>query len=172
MFESEVSDKDRGPGVQTGASYFWLAREALREASAATPAQLGDKDRVTRQISMKSNLWSGVMPKPAKVHYLQAVDLVTGPPELGRPALTVINARDLAPALAQHERAVLIEDPKMARMFQNLEFWRTVRLRIIAAAIVWVIQQSIAHKYKIELSVLHHWKTETTEGKVILSPMK
>ena len=112
------------------------------------------------------------MPKPAKVRYLQAVDLVTGPPDIGRPVLTVINARDLAPALAQHQRAVLIEDPKMARMFQNLEFWRTVRLGIIAVAIVWVIQQSIAHKYKIELSVLHHWKTETTEGKVILSPTK
>jgi hypothetical protein len=112
------------------------------------------------------------MPKRAEVHHLEAHDLVTGPPELGRPVLRVINARDLAPALAQREHPVLIEDPKMARWFQNLEFWRTVRLGIIATAIVWVIQQGIAHKYKIDLSLFCVWKTETIEGKVILSPPK
>ena len=86
--------------------------------------------------------------------------------------IVVTHPSELRDALAQRERPVLIEDRKLARWFQNLEFWRTVRLGIIATMIAWAIQQSIAHKYNIDVSLLYHWKTETIEGKVILSPPK
>jgi hypothetical protein len=104
------------------------------------------------------------------VHRLKALNLVPGPPEFGRPVLRVINARDLRSALAQSEHPILIENQGMARLFQNIEFWRTTRLVIIALAMTWIMHQAVTHKYKIEISVLRNWKIETTEGKVILSP--
>lgn|ERR1043166_4411247 len=107
---------------------------------------------------------------PLLHHYIQpqAAQLTL----MGSPAvlLHVTRPEELAPALAQRERSIVIEPPQMARWFESLEFWRTVKFGIFAAAVAWGIQYAIANKYKIDVSLTHYWKAHKTEGKVILSP--
>jgi len=87
------------------------------------------------------------------------------------PILTVTRVEQLAPALAQRQQPVVIDNPKIE---QSLERFyareRTIRMGIFAFLVGWIVQQAIAHQLKIDISLLHDWKANKTEGKLTLTP--
>jgi hypothetical protein len=84
----------------------------------------------------------------------------------------VRTASELTDALRQREKAVVIDDPKMADRFRALQGWQEARIWFFGSLIAALIALSISQNYKIELSWQRDWKVNTMDGKVTLTPVE
>jgi hypothetical protein len=86
--------------------------------------------------------------------------------------IRVTKPDELPPALAQKDKSVVIEDPKMAERFRSLQAWQEARYWFFGTLITAAIAFAISQNYKIELSWHRDWKVNTLDGKVTLTPVK
>jgi hypothetical protein len=86
--------------------------------------------------------------------------------------IAVTLPQQLAPALAQRQRAVIIENAEMQRRFTAFVQWQqAARWWLIPILIAWLLNQAIIRDYKIDASWRYIWKVERTfEGKITLTP--
>jgi hypothetical protein len=90
---------------------------------------------------------------------LHAVPIIVSRPEL------------LAPALAQREKSVVIENDEMERRFATLVRWQQIApWLLIPILIAWLLNQAIVRDYKLDASWRLNWKVETLSGKITLTP--
>jgi hypothetical protein len=90
------------------------------------------------------------------------------------PALIVTRASELAPALTQRERPVVIQNDELERKFSRVERWRDREntYRFLAALIAGLLALAIAYQYKIDASWHSDWKMDRIDGKIALTPMR
>lgn len=86
--------------------------------------------------------------------------------------IAVTRPEQLAPALAQREKIVVIENNEMQRRFAKLLQWQqATRWWLIPILVAWLLHQAIVRDYKIDASWRYIWKVEQTfEGKITLTP--
>lgn len=80
--------------------------------------------------------------------------------------------RELSDALKQREKAVVIEDKKMASWFRSVEAWQGARPLVFGTLIAAVLVFAISQRYKIEMSWHRDWEANTLDGKVTLTPVE
>jgi hypothetical protein len=89
-------------------------------------------------------------------------------------AIPVTQANQLADALRQHEKPVVIEDDQLKSDFVGLLRWnereKTYRIAFVATLIALVLSMAIANKYHLEFSWHQKWKVEEIGGKITLTP--
>ncbi len=85
--------------------------------------------------------------------------------------IRVTRPDQLAPALAQRTKAVVIDNPEMEKRFQSMQAWANVRFigTLIALLIAFAIAQG---KHEVALSLKRDWKQNTLEGKITLTPIE
>jgi hypothetical protein len=110
--------------------------------------------------------------KPITHHVLAATSIKVAPVTLQAAVLRVNRPEELAPALAQREKTVVIENDAMQRRFAAFAQWQqAARWWLIPILIAWLLNQAIVRDYKIDASWRYIWKVEQTfEGKVTLTP--
>ena len=91
---------------------------------------------------------------------------------VGVGAVVVHSPNELAPALKQREKAVVIDDIEMARRFSSVERWQEARMWFFGTLVAAVFAFAIAQNYKIELTWHRDWKVNTIDGKVTLTPVE
>src|SRR5258708_4623996 len=64
----------------------------------------------------------------------------------------------LPSALAQKNKPVVIDDPKMAERFKSLQAWREARYWFFGAMITGLVGYALSRDYKIEASWHRDWK--------------
>ena len=85
--------------------------------------------------------------------------------------MTVVRTEQLAPALAQHQKSVVIENEELKEKFSRLVYWQEARWWILATLVYWLLSQAIANQYKIEGEWHIKWKIEQSiDGKITLTP--
>ena len=85
--------------------------------------------------------------------------------------VVVRTPQELAPALAQHEKKIVIDNPQIAKHFIWLAYWREAKWPLVAFLIYHLLQMAIAHHYKIEAEWHMNWKIErSVNGKITLHP--
>ncbi len=86
--------------------------------------------------------------------------------------IRVTRPGELAPALAQREKTVVIENDEMQRVFARYAFWRsTIPWLMVPLLISWLLSQIIANTYELDASWHLHWEVgPTSDGKLSLTP--
>jgi hypothetical protein len=84
--------------------------------------------------------------------------------------IIVRQASELAPALRQHEKTVVIDNYEIERRFQRLLAWREARNWFVAVVCAGLLLYAIAMNYKIEIGFEKNFKMETVNGKITLTP--
>jgi hypothetical protein len=85
--------------------------------------------------------------------------------------LRVTRTEEFAPALAQREKSIVIEDQELKKQLARLAYLQEMRWWLIPALLASILSQSIAHNYKIDASWHLNWKIERTfDGKLTLTP--
>jgi hypothetical protein len=85
--------------------------------------------------------------------------------------LTVNSPAELAVALSQRQKPVLIENDELKRKFATLAYLQEARWWLIPILLSWVLCQAIAKNYKIDASWHLNWRIERTfDGKITLTP--
>lgn len=87
---------------------------------------------------------------------------------------TVIVRRpqELASALAQREKSVVIENDDMKLKFARLVFWQGFKWLVLPGLIAWILSLAIAKDYKIDASWHIKWMVgQTFDGKITLTPI-
>lgn len=79
-------------------------------------------------------------------------------------------ADELAPALRQREKPVVIEDAELARRFQRLLEWREARNWLVAVIGAGLIAYAISMSYKVEIGFEKDFKLQKLNGKITLTP--
>jgi hypothetical protein len=84
----------------------------------------------------------------------------------------VTRPEGLAPALAQRDKSIVIENDEMKLRFARLVFWEGfIRWLVFPTLIAWILSQAIAKNYKIDASWHLHWNVgRTFDGKITLTP--
>src|ERR1700687_1627684 len=84
--------------------------------------------------------------------------------------LIVRQGNELAPALRQREKPVVIENPEIERRFQRLMEWREARNWLVAFFGAGLIAYAISMNYKVEVGFEKDFKLERLNGKITLTP--
>lgn len=109
-------------------------------------------------------------PKP-KTHQVELVATTRMHVTLHAAPLIVSRPELLAPALAQHEKSVVIENNQMERRFGTLVQWEQIaRWLLIPILITWLLSQAIMRDYKLDASWRLDWKVQKLGGKITLTP--
>jgi hypothetical protein len=110
-------------------------------------------------------------PKP-KTHRVELASTVQATVTLHAVPIIVSRPEQLAPALVQREKSVVIENDEMKRKFAKFASWQeAARWWLIPLLICWILNQAIVHDYKIDASWHLNWKVERTfDGKITLTP--
>src|SRR5258706_16370163 len=87
---------------------------------------------------------------------------------VGTEVILVKRPSELAPALRQQERPVVIEDAQMEQRFQRLLKWREARNWFVAVLGAGLIAFAISMNYKIEIGFEKDFKLERMNGKITL----
>jgi hypothetical protein len=81
---------------------------------------------------------------------------------------------ELAPALRQHERPVVIDDEQISAKFRRLGYWENKRqtflLGWIAALLAALLAYAISQQYGIDAGWNAKWSQVEFEGKIKLTP--
>jgi hypothetical protein len=93
----------------------------------------------------------------------EAADVLTA-------SVTVTRPDQLAAALKQRSKPVVIEDAVLVRKFLRLEYWREARLWFIAWLIYRLLASALVHQYHLEADWHLHWKLMQTDGRLVLTP--
>jgi hypothetical protein len=91
---------------------------------------------------------------------------------VGIGAVIVRQPSELIPALAQHQKPVVIEDPRIAERFRSVQGWQEARMWVFGSLIAAMAAFAIAKEYKLELSWHRDWKVQTMDGKITLTPVQ
>jgi hypothetical protein len=86
--------------------------------------------------------------------------------------VTVLQPEQLAGALGQREKAVVIEHVNLAREFSRIAYWQEARWWFIAALVYRLLTFAIAHQYQIGAEWHLNWKVQTLDGKITLTPVQ
>jgi hypothetical protein len=85
--------------------------------------------------------------------------------------LRVTRREEFGPALAQHEKSILIEDQELKKQLARLAYLQEIKWWLIPILLAWILSQAIAHNYKIDASWHVNWKIERSfDGKITLTP--
>ncbi len=86
--------------------------------------------------------------------------------------IRVTRPGELAPALAQREKTVVIESDEMQRVFARYAFWKsTIPWLMIPPLISWLLSQIIASTFELDASWHLNWEVgRTFGGKLSLTP--
>jgi hypothetical protein len=97
----------------------------------------------------------------------QALNLATD-------VIRVTRRGDLAPALKQHAKSVVIENDELDRSFSRLEFWeeREGTYRFAATLIALIVALGLGLQYKLDLNWKADWKLGRFDGKIMFTPTK
>jgi len=113
--------------------------------------------------------------QPMPYHYVIEPQFFQDRDRVHRAVVTITSFEQLAPALADADHAVVIDNPKIERSLERLYAWqRTIQvvmgISVLGLLWGWIIQQALFSGYKIDISVLFDWKMHKAEGKVTLTP--
>jgi hypothetical protein len=84
-------------------------------------------------------------PQP-KTHHVSLTARAQAVASVSAVVITITQPEQLAPALAQRDKTVVIANDEMARRFARFAEWqRSARWGLIAFAVAWLINQAIVH---------------------------
>ena len=86
--------------------------------------------------------------------------------------IVVHTPNELADALRQREKPVVIDNKEMAARFSSLQHWQEARMWFFGSLIFAMLAFAIAKNYKIEASWHRDWKVNTMDGKLTLTPIE
>jgi hypothetical protein len=88
--------------------------------------------------------------------------------------IRVTRRDELAPALKQRTKPVVIDNGDLERAFSRLEFWsgREGTYRFGALLVAALLALALALQYKLDFSWQRDWKQERLHGKIVLTPTK
>jgi hypothetical protein len=88
--------------------------------------------------------------------------------------IIVHDRNELASALRQSERSVIIDTVELAARFQRLLYWRTAQKWFLPSAVTAFkevsITKAISKDAKVEGSWHLKWKVGTFDGRIVLTP--
>jgi hypothetical protein len=84
--------------------------------------------------------------------------------------IVVRTSGELASALRQRKKLVVIENAEMEARFQKLLAWREARNWFVAVLGAGLLAYAISRDYKIEASFEKDWKIERSNAKITLTP--
>jgi hypothetical protein len=90
---------------------------------------------------------------------------------VGIGSVIVRNPGELAIALKQRQKPVVIVDVQMAQRFRSIEGWQEARIWFFGSLVAALLAFAIAQNYKIEMSWHRDWKVNSMDGKVTLTPI-
>jgi hypothetical protein len=87
-------------------------------------------------------------------------------------AVVVRHGSELRAALAQHEKPVIVVDPKLERRFSQIAFWdgQEGTKRYFASLVAAILILALALGYGIDLNWKADWKLQRLDGKITLTP--
>ncbi|HEX9324411.1 MAG TPA: hypothetical protein VF913_20170 [Xanthobacteraceae bacterium] len=84
--------------------------------------------------------------------------------------VTVTRHDQLAVALKQRAKPVIIENDALSRQLIRLEYWRDAKWWLIAWLVYRLLASAMAHQYHLEADWHVHWKTIEASGRLLLTP--
>ena len=88
--------------------------------------------------------------------------------------LIVHDRKELAAALRQHEKSVIIDRAELAATFHKLLYWRTAHKWFLPASVSAFKASRITHAIrndnKLEAAWDQQWKVGTFDGRIVLTP--
>ncbi len=86
--------------------------------------------------------------------------------------VSVTRPDQLAAALRQRSKPVVIENNDLERSFSRLEFWqgREGTLRYVATLVVALLALAMALRYGIDFNWQRDWKLDRLDGRITLTP--
>jgi hypothetical protein len=85
--------------------------------------------------------------------------------------ITVTRQEELAAALGQGKKSVVIDNDELKQRFATFAYWQEARWWLIPILISWVLSQAIAKDYKIDASWHLNWRVERNfDGRITLMP--